>query len=144
MKYTLFFFVILFTVFKLLFASFTWGSNDVTTWVKFIDHIAVHGIFNIYRNIGDFNHPPLISTYLWLFSQCKDFLGESVPLIIRLPAILADVGSVIVATKILRHLGFTEKEILLRGCLLAASPILLLVSGFHGNTDPVFCFIILL
>jgi uncharacterized membrane protein len=60
------------------------------------------------------------------------------PFWIRLPAILADIGTVLVVTRLIP--GISKRLMV----LLALNPVSILVSGFHGNTDPVMIFFVVL
>jgi uncharacterized membrane protein len=63
--------------------------------------------------------------------------GASFTFLIRVPASVADVASAWLLFELLR-LRCTASEAALAAITLAASPLLIIVSGFHGNTDPVF------
>ena len=63
--------------------------------------------------------------------------------LIRLPACLADVGSAFLVFELLRRRGSLRRAFS-AGLLIAANPVLFVVSGFHGNTDPVLVFFVLL
>jgi Gpi18-like mannosyltransferase len=53
-----------------------------------------------------------------------------------LPAIVADVGSAAIVWALARHTLPGREGWVVMVCAL--SPVLIMVSGFHGNTDPVF------
>src|SRR4051812_26258045 len=36
------------------------GSNDMQTWADFAEYINTHGLWQTYRDIHYFNHPPLM------------------------------------------------------------------------------------
>ncbi len=63
--------------------------------------------------------------------------GVSFPLAIRIPAIAADVVTSFLVLELLRTRR-SLLEALAAATLVALSPILLVISGYHGNTDPVF------
>lgn len=126
------------TVIKIAFAWFTSGTNDVVTWLAFTNNARLCGecVYSLPGPYGDpFNHPPFIIHFLRLLSLSA---GESFPFWLRLPAILADVGSVFLLVRILPEASVSMLV------LVAVSPISILVSGFHGNTDPVMIFFVLL
>lgn len=91
----------------------------------------------------DFNHPaPMVH-----FDRAVHWLsgggGPSFPFWLRLPAILADAGSLWLVWRLLgprRH----ERSLAWALLVLAVSPTLVLVSGFHGNTDSVMVLFLLL
>jgi 4-amino-4-deoxy-L-arabinose transferase-like glycosyltransferase len=125
---------------RLYLALTTWGSNDVTYWQTFKDWIVQHGSVSIYRGIWYYNHPPMVSGWLWIVHHLQGF--APFPLWIRLPAILADVGNSLLIYRLVRHF-WDERRALMSACLVALSPVLIQISGFHGNTDPVFLLLVL-
>jgi hypothetical protein len=71
-----------------------------------------------------------------LFNKLDD-IGIPFRFMIRVPATLAD----IVTTGLVFELVRSRRSLLqatVAGVMVAASPALIIVSGFHGNTDPVF------
>ncbi|PKL48514.1 MAG: hypothetical protein CVV42_09510 [Candidatus Riflebacteria bacterium HGW-Riflebacteria-2] len=131
------------TVVKLKFAFTTIGTNDVTTWAFFMNYIAENGSVDIYKNISHYNHPPLMSQVLILFNILQHYVYNGFPFLIRLPAILADIGSCVLVYK-LSNEYYDEKSAFFSVLIMSFSPILIFVSGFHGNTDTVFMFLITL
>jgi hypothetical protein len=131
------------TVFKLWLALTTVGTNDVRYWHTFMDYIVAHGSVTIYRDIWYYNHPPLMSGLLRLLSPLVPHAPNGFPLLIRLPAITADVVSTVVTFRLLR-LAWSERRALAGAVGVALSPILIMVSGFHGNSDPLFMCLVLL
>jgi uncharacterized membrane protein len=133
---------------KIVIALNTFGTNDVTTFYTFSRSLADHGLEWTYRNgvvwfsaLPIFNHPPLTAYYLQaigylshqdLFRSC----GLTFPFLLRLPGIAADFVVVLVLIRL------SQVDKILRIpiwalALFAISPVSLMVSGFHGNTDPV-------
>ncbi|WP_345074042.1 glycosyltransferase family 39 protein [Phytohabitans flavus] len=134
------------TVIKFLFAANTFGTNDVRYWLRFTDAVRDHGPIGIYGlefNGALYNHPPLTSYLLQLISWL-DFHGiGDVPFLIRVPATLADVVTAVLVFELVRRWhGLAHATV--AGLLVALSPVLIIVSGFHGNTDPVFVMFTLL
>jgi len=120
----------------------TFGTNDVSYWYSFTQYILANGTVTIYRDIPIYNHPPLVSSFLWLLGVLTLRAPRLFPFLLRLPAILADVGSTIILWKLAAYyLG--PRRALRALALFALNPVLIMVSGFHGNTDPVFIFFIL-
>ena len=128
---------------KLKLALTTIGTNDVATWSGFMRHIVEHGSVDIYKNISHYNHPPLMSQMLAMFNILQHHVYNGFPFLIRLPAILADIGSCILTYKVVKTC-YDERSAFFSAIIVALSPILVFVSGFHGNTDPVFMFLIFL
>jgi hypothetical protein len=139
-------FVVFAALCKLYIAATTFGTADVATFTDFADFVRKFGPIDIYevrtRKLAHYNHPPLTSWMLlglgWLADQ-----GVPFTVLIRLPAILADMVTAVLAFELVRRhrpLG----EATAAGCLIACSPILAIISGFHGNTDPLFVMLALL
>lgn len=132
-------------VVKLVLAARTFGTKDMLHWADFTAGVRTAGPVGIYRLTfphSFYNHPPLVGDVLWLVNGLQD-IGISDNFSIRALASLCDVGSAFVLLALLRRrrpLG----QATLAAVLLAVSPVLLLVSGFHGNTDPDFVFLTLL
>ena len=135
--------LLLVTAFKLWLALTTFGTNDVKYWNTFMDYIVAHGSVTIYRDIWYYNHPPLMSGLLWLLKPLVRHAPHGFPFLIRLPAIGADVVSVIVTYRLVRF-AWNARRALVCAIGVALSPILVMVSGFHGNTDPLFMCLVLL
>lgn len=123
---------------KLVLAAVTIGTNDVVTWRAFADNAMLCGrcAYQFPGPYGDpFNHPPFIIHVLKLIGTSST---AWFPFWIRLPAILADIGTVLVVTRLIPGIS-TRLSV-----LLALNPVSILVSGFHGNTDPVMIFFVVL
>src|SRR5207245_658688 len=115
---------------------------------SFARSLSVHGLEWTYRNGVEwlppgpiFNHPPLTADFLrWIdqVARLETFraYGLTFPFLLRLPGIIADLVVVLTVLRI------STTETRLRPpfwalMLFALSPVSLMVSGFHGNTDPV-------
>ncbi len=126
---------------KLFISSMTIGTNDIISWLKFAEYIYQHGSFSIYQNIELYNHPPLMSWILKLLFIIHNQSDFSFQFLFRLMPILSDFGSVIIIWKLMEHYDIQNRVWI--GIFCAVNPINILVSGFHGNTDPIFIFLIL-
>ena len=125
------------TLVKLLLATVTIGTNDVATWRVFADNAMLCGecAYELPGRLGDpFNHPPFMIHFLKLIGSSTAWF----PFWLRLPAILADIGTVLLVTRLIPKIS-TRLIV-----LLALNPVSILVSGFHGNTDPVMIFFVVL
>jgi tetratricopeptide (TPR) repeat protein len=126
---------------KLLLALNTWGTNDVYAWERFAHWSALFGS-GLYGIDPAFNHPPSMIHALAAMTWLSKTTGIFFPFWLRLPAIFADAASLWVVYRIFaKSLG--DRTVRWTLLLLAASPTLILVSGFHGNTDPVVMFFLL-
>lgn len=132
---------------KIVLAYTTVGTNDVLYWQRFLLHLQQDGALELYRRpvrgFNFFNHPPFMIHALNGMSFLVAVTGVPFPFWLRLPAIVADAGSVFLLWKLhgaRQDSRFSPVAV----ALVAASPISLMVSGFHGNTDPVMIFFLLL
>ena len=124
---------------KLAIAYNTIGTNDAVTFYGFAKVLSQHSLEWAYAHSRYFNHPPLTAYFLrgiyFLTEQawCQQ-LGIHFPFLLRLPGIIAD----FIVVLILMQFGKVGVSIPTWALVLfAASPVSLMVSGFHGNTDPV-------
>jgi hypothetical protein len=132
------------TVVKLILAATTQGTNDVFNWAQFAQGVRQYGPIDIYGHrflVGThlfpvYNHPPLMGWMLVLFNKLDD-LGIPFRFMIRVPATLADIVTTLLVFELVRSRR-SLLEATVAGVMVAASPALIIVSGFHGNTDPVF------
>ncbi len=123
---------------KLCIALNTEGTNDVRFFQHFGRDLNLHGLEWTYRHWPIFNHPPLVAWYLrgiYLLSESPTLYanGLTFAFFLRLPGIMADLAVVLILLR-LRDVWKLPTWSLV---LLALSPVSLMVSGFHGNTDPV-------
>ena len=121
----------------------TFGTNDVTSWIRFADYVSNHDIFSVYEQIPLYNHPPLVSIILKILVRGLGGNFDYFPQAFRMIPILSDLGSAIVIWKSAQAY-FPKYDALRRTVIAVLSPILVMVSGFHGNTDPAFGFFLLL
>ena len=126
-------------------AARTFGTNDIAHWGDFTAAVRSDGPVGIYGltfRSSYYNHPPLMGYVLWLVNGVEN-LGIPYRFTIRALASLFDVGSAFVLFALLRpRRGVVEATV--AGLLIAASPLLFVLSGFHGNTDPDFVLLTLL
>ena len=128
------------TAIKLVIAWNTIGTNDVVAFFLFAHSIVEHGLQATYESSSSFNHPPLTAHFLASILRLSQtpFCSAhhiSFPFLLRLPGIVADsiVVVVLVCATARRALIIPPWSLF----LFAASPVSIMVSGFHGNTDPV-------
>lgn len=130
---------------KLALAAGTVGTKDMMHWADFLAGVRSAGPVGIYGLTfprSFYNHPPLMGFVLWFLNGLRD-IGITDNFSIRALASLCDVGSAFLLLALLRrHRPLLQATV--AAVLLAVSPVLLLVSGFHGNTDPDFVFLTLL
>jgi uncharacterized membrane protein len=136
------------TAIKVTIALNTFGTNDVAAFYMFARSLSDHGLAWTYQNgvvwfsgFPVFNHPPLTAYYLQAIRHLSDqdlfrSCGLTFPFLLRLPGIVADLVVVLVLIR-LSQVDKCLRIPIWALALLAISPVSLMVSGFHGNTDPV-------
>jgi hypothetical protein len=129
------------TVLKLVIAYRTHGTDDVRFFRAFADGIAKYGWIDAYgQNMAaaQYNHPPLTGLLLAGINAVRD-LAPGIPFefLIRVPACGSDLITALLVFALVRTYR-TEGQAVAAGVLVSVSPVLFIVSGFHGNTDPVF------
>ena len=127
---------------KLLLALKTYGTNDVYSYQQFAVWSRYLGV-DLYHVDPLFNHPPSMIHVLQAMDWLSRATGLSFSFWLRLPAILADAANLWLVWKLLGE-RVRERSIFWALLLLAVTPTLILISGFHGNTDSLVMFFVLL
>jgi hypothetical protein len=133
---------------KLFIAANTYGTEDIRTWLGFAHGVAERGPVGVYGidftalNGTLYNHPPLIGYFLMLTNGLAE-LGLPLKVTLRAVSSAADVASALLVFEILRTRGSLGRATA-SAFAVAASPVLVLISGYHGNTDPIFLMLVLL
>lgn len=138
------------TVAKLVLAATTVGSGDLLLFHQFVDGVARYGPIGIYGHdlVPDdeypplYNHAPLSGWWLLAVHHLTTHGIGSVAFWIRVPSSLADLAAASIVFELARTLR-SLRQATVAGLLVAASPVLLIGSGFHGNTDSVFVGLVL-
>lgn len=138
-------------VLKLWMAFKTAGAPDITVWKDFLVHVKECGVC-VYETGGlmqypggnrlnPFNHPPFIIHFLRIVDFVSMITGLQFETAFRLITSLVDAGSAVVLYKLL------QRDKLLRPAsflLYLLAPATIIISGYHGNTDTVMLFFVLL
>ena len=137
---------------KTFLALFTVGTNDALTWEHDLDKLRAAGFTQLYREgvqysspsgtaypRQDFIHPAAMVHGLRGLGMLQDVSGLPLRFYLRLICAFADIGTLVTVWMIL---GRPHDGCLLK--LLTLSPISILVSGFHANTDPIMIFFVVL
>ena len=126
---------------KLYCAATTIGTSDVAFFYQYARSIHAHGLIAMYQETSFFNHTPLVG---WFSEGVFALTGgdrQRFALFLRLPAILSDVGAVLLVLWLREKTGRPAWWAI---ALFAASPVAFMVSGYHGNVDSVMTFTLLL
>jgi hypothetical protein len=133
---------------KCAMAYLTYGTNDASTWQMDVVKVSTQGVAALYRDgvqyvsrghlsqAQVFSHPPSMIHMLLFFNVLAGLTGLPIQFWMRLFCAMADGLSLIVVWKIADRsplLQISTKALM----LLAASPISIMISGFHANTDPI-------
>jgi uncharacterized membrane protein len=132
---------VLAAVAKLYCALTTTGTMDVICFREFGHYISDHDVIAIYKWTPMFNHTPLVGTVASLIYDLTSSRIGWFPFCIRLPGIIADFASVLALLWLRRRVGRPNWWAL---GLFAASPVALMISGFHGNVDSILALLLLL
>jgi len=139
-------------VVRILLNATSFGTADVWHWLDFAQATREYGPIGVYsypfdripihRGNSFYNHPPLIGYYLELINGLEN-IGVPLRFSIRLFSSLADIASAFIVFAIVQRRADTRLATV-AGVAISLSPILVIISGFHGNTDPIFVMFTLL
>ncbi len=121
------------TLLKLWLAATTYGSNDVYAYERFALWGSALGV-DIYHAAWDFNHPAMMLHVLRGMEWLTEWSGWPFAWWLRGIAAAADVGTLLLTGALLAD--SREPAVTTRALVLAAlAPVMILVAGYHGNTD---------
>jgi len=125
--------IVLGVLLRVVLIGISYGSNDMTTWIRFADFIRADGIWNLYRYDQGFNHPPLMG---WMAAGLRTlalWTGIPFPVLFKLPCLIGDVLVMVVLWRCWRESGHIVAAA--AAALFSCNPISILVTAYHGNTD---------
>jgi glycosyl transferase family 87 len=138
---------------KLTMAIRTYGTTDVLIWEAEWDAISHRGAMALYPDDAQipaggrklqitFNHPPFIVRLLGVWGWLAGVTGLPLRFWLRGTSAVADLVSAVILWVMMgrSHWGIRPSSLL----IMIFSPVSLLISGFHGNTDPVMMALVLL
>ncbi|MFJ1641080.1 MULTISPECIES: hypothetical protein [unclassified Streptomyces] len=124
---------------RMLIAANMPGPADVRIFHGFAKAIVRYGPIRIYEQplpgLPVYNHPPLAGWMLLGLNELSE-LGIPFGTLIRSPASIADFFCALVVFEIVRRRASLGAAVAC-GVGVAASPVLIATSGYHGNTDAV-------
>lgn len=118
------------------------GTNDIRTWLRFAQEINLYGLGATYRIDPLFNHPPLmglLARATWTLSARLSLPFDKT---FKLYGMLAELGSALLLVHIWRRRRQPDqaaRAFASYGMALCC----ILISGYHGNTDPVYWLLVL-
>jgi hypothetical protein len=118
------------------------GTNDIVYWKIFADSIRRVGILQTYQDVLLFNHPPLAGYWAATAGWLSAALGIPFSWVFKLAPFVADLATAWLLWRFARPRG----PVFALGLAVAFlwSPIAILVSCFHANTDPILASLLLL
>jgi hypothetical protein len=128
---------------RLALALFTLGTNDVQGWQSFAQRSRELGIGELYRADRSLNHPPPMLLMARVALELAEATGVRFNAWLCLPAIAGDLLAIVLLGALWRRRG-RPRLAWLAMLALAWSPCNALISGYHGNTDPLCAALVLL
>lgn len=121
------------TAAKLAWAFHSTGSRDMVAFFEFgkaYDHVS---LLQMYDWLAVFNHTPATALFVKALYRLHWSNPAAFAATFRLVQVIADLGTVGALLQVRRLTGRPTWWALV---LFAASPVSIMVSGFHGNVDP--------
>jgi hypothetical protein len=118
------------------------GSNDIRTWGRYALLVEEYGLGGTYLRDGLFNHPPLMGLWAQAVLHLAPMLGLPYGKCFKLLGMFSELASALLLFEIWRRRGQLDRAALAfaaYGCGICG----MLISGFHGNTDPAYWFLVL-
>ena len=133
---------------KVWLAATTFGSNDVRTFELMLDKLKTSGVETLYRegtelkidgrvSVTRMNHPPFALTLLRCWGALRTVTGVPLGFWMRLTCAVADLLTLWLVWRIA---GAATLSLL----VVAVAPAGIMISGFHGNTDPIMIALVVL
>lgn len=125
---------------RLYLVVFTEGTYDVEIWQRHASDVCAHGLIGYYHADPEANHPPFISEVESLIARGAEWIGLPYRIPLRAPFALIDAATTLLVLKLLgssrwRYLAAAGYWI---------SPLSIIFSAYHGNTDSAVAFFLLL
>jgi hypothetical protein len=118
------------------------GTNDIRTFARFAQFIDAHGLGGTYLRDPWFNHPPLMGLWAQAALHLAPHIGLTFARCFKLLGMMGDLGSALLLIAIWRRRALPDhaaRAFAAYACSLVA----ILISGYHGNTDCLYWFLIL-
>jgi hypothetical protein len=119
---------------------FTNGTGDMDDWEDHAQQVRDRGLIGYYHANSFANHPPFISKVGALILQIATATGIPFRILFRAPFALLDAGNAFLLFSLLPE---NRWRFLATACYWL-SPVAILISAYHGNTDTAVAFFLLL
>jgi hypothetical protein len=125
---------------RLYLVLFTEGTRDVAIWEQHARHVRDLGLIGYYHADASANHPPFISEAEALLLRASDATAISFRILLRAPFALFDAGT----TCLLLLLFGASRWRFVATAAYWLSPLSIIFSAYHGNTDSAIAFFLVL
>ncbi len=125
---------------RAFFVFFTEGTVDVEIWKSHAQGILDNGLIGQYQSSEYLNHPPLACWVASGILRLSQLTGAPFAALFRAPIALVDVGCAFLLGHIFRRTIYRWVVI----GLYATHPLAIILSAYHGNTDSLIAFVLLL
>lgn len=118
------------------------GSNDIRTFAHFAQFVDAYGLGGTYVRDPWFNHPPLMGVLARATWRLAPRIGLPFAQTFKLFGMFAELATALLLAQIWQRRVQPERAaeaFAAYGCALCC----ILISGFHGNTDPAYWFLVL-
>jgi hypothetical protein len=122
------------TLLKIVWAASSAGTADPIFFFMFAGSARTTGLIRLYNDCELFNHTPLTGGFIVVLHWMSGGDRLMFAFLLRLASIVADAVLVAALLFVRRKTGKPPWWALM---LFAASPVSIMVSGFHGNVDPI-------
>ena len=113
----------------------TSGTTDIDTWERFAGQLRTNGLIETYRSVAEFNHPPLMGLWAMCAARIGTAMGLGFPFAFKLLSLAGDLlAAYIIFTQVRRAHG--PSTAMASASMFLVNPVSVLVTGYHGNTDP--------
>ncbi len=119
---------------------FTEGTYDINDWTTHAIGVRDHGLIGYYHANEWANHPPFISKVASLILRASEAMGIPFRITFRAPFALIDAGTACLLLALLREKSWRYLAML----SYWLSPVAIILSAYHGNTDCAIAFFLVL
>jgi glycosyl transferase family 87 len=119
---------------------FTEGTYDINDWTTHATGVRDHGLIGYYHANESANHPPFMLKAASLIQRASEAMGIPFRIIFRAPFALIDAGTALLLPALLREKSWRYLAML----TYWLSPVAIILSAFHGNTDCAIGFLLVL
>jgi hypothetical protein len=120
--------------------GFTEGTYDIAIWQSHAQGVLDNGLIGQYRASEMLNHPPLACWIVVGLLSLSKKAGIAFPILFRAPLAIIDIGTAFLLGYVLRKTRYRWIAV----ALYALHPLAIILSGYHGNTDCIIAFLLLL